>query len=85
MAQIKELAWPTSMPEDEWEEVAEGVPSIEEPFIKKYLDGQASLVAQEKRQRSGESIQTIRSVLTPSQTMPLGHLCLLSLEKPAKL
>ena len=55
MAQVKELGWPTAMPEDEWEEVLQGVPSSDEPFINKYLEGQASLIAQEKKQRSGKS------------------------------
>lgn len=43
------------MPDDEWEEVAETVPSIEEPFIQKYLGGREALIAEEKKQRSGLS------------------------------
>lgn len=31
----------------------QGVPSFEEPFIQKYLQGRDALVAQEKKQRSG--------------------------------
>jgi adenosine deaminase CECR1 len=32
---------------------AEGVPSLTDPFIQKYLSGRDALVQQEKRQRSG--------------------------------
>jgi adenosine deaminase CECR1 len=41
------------MPDDEWEEVVQTVPSVEEPFIQKYLSGRDALIAQEKKQRSG--------------------------------
>jgi len=34
----------------------QGVPSFEEPFIQKYLKGRDALIAQEKRQRSGSSV-----------------------------
>lgn len=40
----------------------EGVPSIDEPFIQKYLDGRDALVAQEKRQRSDHAF---RETLSP--------------------
>lgn len=43
------------MPEDEWEEVAQTVPSVDEPFIQKYLSGREALIAQEKKQRSGNT------------------------------
>jgi hypothetical protein len=42
-----------SMSDDEWEEVAQTVPSIAEPFIQKYLGGREALIAEEKKQRSG--------------------------------
>jgi adenosine deaminase CECR1 len=32
---------------------AEGVPSLSDPFIQKYLSGRDALVEQEKKQRSG--------------------------------
>jgi adenosine deaminase CECR1 len=32
---------------------AEGVPSLTDPFIQKYLSGRDALVEQEKKQRSG--------------------------------
>lgn len=41
--------------EDEWAK-QQGVPSFEEPFIQKYLNGRDALIAQEKRQRSGEFV-----------------------------
>jgi adenosine deaminase CECR1 len=38
--------------DEEWAQ-AEGVPSLSDPFIQKYLQGRDALVQQEKRQRSG--------------------------------
>ena len=43
--------------DDAWEQ-AEGVPSLSDPFIQKYLQGRDALVQQEKRQRSGPSSST---------------------------
>lgn len=43
------------MPDDEWEEVVQTVPSVDEPFIQKYLSGREALIAQEKKQRSGNT------------------------------
>lgn len=40
--------------DDTWEQ-AEGVPSLSDPFIQKYLSGRDALVEQEKKQRSGPS------------------------------
>jgi adenosine deaminase CECR1 len=37
---------------DDWEK-AEGVPSLSDPFIQKYLSGRDALVQQEKKLRSG--------------------------------
>lgn len=48
--------------EDEGWLVEEGVPSADEPFIQKYLDGRDALVAQEKRQRSDH---VFREALSP--------------------
>ena len=42
-----------SMPDDEWEEVVATVPSVDEPFIQKYLGGREALINEEKKQRSG--------------------------------
>ena len=36
----------------DWER-AEGVPTLTDPFIQKYLSGRDALVQQEKKQRSG--------------------------------
>jgi adenosine deaminase CECR1 len=44
------------MPEDEWEEVEQGIPAKDEPFINQYLAGRDALIAQEKKQRSGRHI-----------------------------
>jgi len=46
--------------EDEWAK-QQGVPSFEEPFIQKYLQGRDALIAQEKRQRSGQSKSRVKS------------------------
>jgi adenosine deaminase CECR1 len=54
MSRVRDLAWPSEMPDDEWAEVVQGVPAKDEPFIKKYLDGREALIAQEKKQRSGK-------------------------------
>ncbi|KAG9234867.1 adenosine deaminase family protein-like protein [Amylocarpus encephaloides] len=61
-ARVQEMAWPSEMPDDEWEEVAAGIPSKEEPFIGKYVSGREALVAQEQRQRSD---YTFRQSLSP--------------------
>ena len=41
----------------------EGVPSFEEPFLQKYLQGRDALIAQEKRQRSGSLVVIARLCL----------------------
>jgi len=38
--------------DEEWGR-AEGVPTLSDPFIQKYLSGRDALVGQEKKQRSG--------------------------------
>jgi adenosine deaminase CECR1 len=38
--------------DDAWHD-EEGVPRLTDPFIQQYLNGRDSLVAQEKKQRSG--------------------------------
>jgi hypothetical protein len=43
------------MPEEDWEEVSQGIPSKEDSFIQKYIAGQQQLIEQEKKQRSGTS------------------------------
>ncbi len=44
-----------SLPDDEWEELAQDLPAKDEPFIQKYIGGRDALIAQEKKQRSGRS------------------------------
>jgi len=34
----------------------QGVPSFDQPFIQKYLNGRDALIAQEKKQRSGSFV-----------------------------
>jgi len=41
--------------EEEWAR-EQGVPTFDQPFIQKYLQGRDALIAQEKRQRSGSSV-----------------------------
>ncbi len=52
-SRVKEMQWPSSMPDDEWTEVEQGIPAKGEPFISKYLSGREALITQEKKQRSG--------------------------------
>jgi hypothetical protein len=42
------------MPEDDWDVVAQEIPAADEPFLKKYLLGRDSLIAQEQKLRSGK-------------------------------
>jgi hypothetical protein len=58
LAHVKSLPWPTAMPDDEWEEVKQGVPAKDEPFINKYISGREALIEQEQKQRSGIHIPT---------------------------
>ncbi|PQE19149.1 adenosine deaminase family protein [Rutstroemia sp. NJR-2017a BBW] len=50
---MKNLPWPSQLPDEEWAELAEGLPAKDEPFINKYLDGREALLDQEKKLRSG--------------------------------
>jgi adenosine deaminase CECR1 len=54
MSRVRDLAWPSRMPDDEWEEVEQDLPAKDEPFINKYLLGRDALIDQEKKQRSGK-------------------------------
>jgi adenosine deaminase CECR1 len=44
---------PTPASDDAAWKKEEGIPSLTDPFIQKYLEGRDALVAQEKKQRSG--------------------------------
>ena len=52
---------PELQDDEAWAE-AEGIPSLSEPFIQKYLDGRDALISQEKRQRSDHAF---RETLSP--------------------
>jgi hypothetical protein len=39
--------------DDEWAELAQDLPSRDDPFLKKYLQGREALIADEHKQRSG--------------------------------
>jgi adenosine deaminase CECR1 len=54
MARVRDMDWPSRLPEDEWAELVQGVPAKDEPFIKQYETGREALIAQEKNQRSGK-------------------------------
>jgi adenosine deaminase CECR1 len=42
------------MRDDEWEEVAQELPSKDQPFLQAYVHGREALIAQEKKLRSGK-------------------------------
>lgn len=44
-----------AMSNEEWEELAQTIPSEDEPFIQKYISGRDALIAEEKKQRYGLS------------------------------
>lgn len=54
MSRVRDMAWPSRMPEEDWVEVKGGIPAKDEPFINKFLSGREALIAQEKQQRSGK-------------------------------
>lgn len=60
MSRVRDLVWPSRMPDDEWEEVEQDLPAKDEPFIKKYLLGRDALIDQEKKQRSGKLSSTLQ-------------------------
>ena len=55
LAHLKDEPWTTALPDDEWNEIKQGVPTKDEAFIKQFLSGREALIRQEKNQRSGES------------------------------
>lgn len=40
--------------DEEWQDISQEVPRLEDAFVQKYLQGREALVAEEKKQRSGE-------------------------------
>jgi hypothetical protein len=75
MSRVRDLAWPSRMPEDEWEEVAQDIPAKDEPFITKFLFGRDALIDEEKKQRSGKHLSLIHEIklINSLQTMHLGN------------
>lgn len=51
-----------SLAADEWKEMESGIPSTQEPFIRKYVEGREKLIREEKKQRGG---------MPPSSSIPL--------------
>lgn len=56
------MDWPSQIPEEDWAEIKEGIPSTEEPFLTQYVSGREALISQEKKQRSD---YTFRQSLSP--------------------
>ncbi|KAI5462472.1 hypothetical protein BGZ63DRAFT_403696 [Mariannaea sp. PMI_226] len=52
------MAGEYTMSNEEWEEVAQDIPSLSDPFLQQYLSGRANLIAQEKSSRSDASFRT---------------------------
>ncbi len=44
----------TCLSDEEYAELAEGLPDKDLPFLQKYLHGREALIAEEKKQRSGK-------------------------------
>ena len=58
------------LPDDEYAELSQDLPTLGEPFLQKYLQGREGLIAQEKKLRSGECLlQDSQTTLTSVQTM----------------
>jgi hypothetical protein len=87
LAHLKDEPWTTALPDEDWQEVKQGVPSKDEAFIKQYLSGREALIGQEKQQRSGKSshyLITIHTIDDLMQIMPFVKPSLQLLEKPAR-
>lgn len=59
MSRVSEMARMSRIPDDEWEELSQGIPKLEDPFIQQYVQGQQALIAEEKSQRSGMPLESI--------------------------
>jgi adenosine deaminase CECR1 len=55
LAHLKNEPWTTAIPDEDWAELKQGVPSKDEAFIKQFLSGREALIQQEKNRRSGMS------------------------------
>ena len=49
------MASAAAPPEDDYDDLAEDLPKLSDPFIQKYYDGRKALISQEEKQRSGTS------------------------------
>lgn len=47
----------SNMSKEEWEEIAQTIPSKDDAFIQKYMTGREALIAEEKKQRSDHSFR----------------------------
>ena len=57
--------------EEEWAEISEEIPKVEDPFLQKYLDGRAALIAEEKKQRTGECLSACVRCLAVAENRTL--------------
>ncbi|CAD6440247.1 17307a11-68e5-4291-a9b3-7c6968a900b1 [Sclerotinia trifoliorum] len=63
MSRVKDLPWPSRIPDDEYAEIAAGIPAKDEPVINKYIGGREALIDQEKQQRSDYAFKSALSPL----------------------
>lgn len=56
LAHLKNEPWTTALPDEEWNELKQGVPSKDEAFIKQFMSGREQLIQEEHKQRSGRMI-----------------------------
>lgn len=52
-----------SFTDEEWDDIAQDIPSTEDPFLQQYVSGRANLIGQEKSSRSDASFRTSLSPL----------------------
>lgn len=55
------------MTKEEWEEIAQTIPSKDDAFIQKYMTGREALIAEEKKSRSGMYNDTKSRQRVPSR------------------
>lgn len=55
MSSVRQMAASAShrLADEDWEELKQDIPKLEEPFLQQYFKGQQALIAEEKSQRSG--------------------------------
>jgi hypothetical protein len=65
-----------AMSNEEWEQVEQDMPKMDDPFLVKYLQGREALIAEEAKRRSGEFRLTHQSRISSSPvntTITTGH------------